>query len=241
MMNEYFKRLFCKSASDFYKVVEKSLKNNKRMFIVTANPETFIIAESNEFFNNMLLDKDVTLIPDGIGIVKAANMLNYNIKERITGVDLATELLNICNKNNYKIALLGATNEVMDCLLKVIKEKYPNIKVVKHENGYTKNKDKFFTSLSKEDVDVCLVALGIPMQEELIYKHLSEFKKGIFVGVGGSFDVISGTKKRASKVFQKLNLEWLYRLIKEPKRIKRFWQNNVKFLIKIKKLKKRRD
>ena len=77
--------------------------------------------------------------------------------------------------------------------------------------------------------------LKIAAQEELIFKHLSGFEKGIFVGVGGSFDVLSGLKKRAPKFFIKCNLEWFYRIITEPKRIKRFYNNNVKFLLKVKK------
>ena len=84
-----------------------------------------------------------------------------------------------------------------------------------------------------------MVALGIPNQEKLIYKHLKEFKKGIFIGVGGSFDVISGSKKRAPKLFVKFNIEWLYRICKEPSRLKRFWNNNVKFIFKIQKMKKK--
>ena len=104
-------------------------------------------------------------------------------------------------------------------------------------NGYSKTKDQDFDNIVKLEPDVVLVALGMGTQEKLIYKHLSKFKKGIFVGVGGSFDVLSGTKKRAPKIFQKLNLEWLYRILKEPSRLKRFWNNNVKFLFKIKKYK----
>ena len=99
------------------------------------------------------------------------------------------------------------------------------------------DKDKVFREISKLNPDIILVALGIPIQEKLIYKHLNEFNKGIFVGVGGSFDVISGHKKRAPKIFVKLNLEWLYRIICEPKRIKRFYNNNVKFLLKVRKIK----
>ena len=83
--------------------------------------------------------------------------------------------------------------------------------------------------------DICMVALGIPLQEKIIYKYFDKFKKGIFIGVGGSFDVLSGFKKRAPKIFIKLNLEWLYRIIKEPKRINRFINNNIKFMFKIKK------
>ncbi len=237
-MIDYFKKLYAKSTTDFYKEVELNLKNKKKMFIITANPETFTYGINESAINKMLLDKEVTLIPDGIGIVKASHILNYKVKERITGVDLAEHLLKVCNENKYQLALLGAKEEVIEALKAKINKEYPNIKLVKVENGYVENKDKFFQELSHTNVDVCLVALGIPNQELLIYKHLNKFKKGIFVGVGGSFDVISGVKKRAPKIIQKLNLEWLYRLIKEPKRCKRFYQNNVKFIFKVKKLKK---
>ncbi len=80
-----------------------------------------------------------------------------------------------------------------------------------------------------------LVALGIPYQEKIIAKHLNNFSKGIFIGVGGSFDVISESKKRAPKIFIKLNLEWLYRIVTEPKRLKRFFESNVKYIFKIRK------
>lgn len=240
-MLEYFQKLYAKGKNSFYQEVEKNLKAEKRMFIVTANPETFTYGEKLKNFNKLLLDKNTTLIPDGIGIVKCANILDFPIKERITGVDLATKLLEECNENNYKLCLLGAKEEVIVKLKEVLKEKYPNIKLGTTENGYSEDKDKFFATIKNEEPDVCLVALGIPHQEELIYKHLEKFKKGIFVGVGGSFDVLSGTKKRAPKIWQKLNLEWLYRIIKEPKRIKRFYDNNVKFLFKVKKLKKNRE
>ena len=82
-----------------------------------------------------------------------------------------------------------------------------------------------------------MLAMGIPLQEKLINKHIKDFKKGIFIGVGGSFDVLSGSKKRAPKIFIKLNLEWLYRILCEPKRIKRFWNSNIKFMYKILKIK----
>lgn len=240
-MLEFFKRLYVKSEEKFYKLVETNLKKQNRMFVITANPETFKYGEEDNNVKEMLLSSNTTLIPDGIGIVKAAHMLNYQIEERITGVDLASKLLEICNKNKYKLCILGATEEVLIALKNVINDKYPNIKLGTFQNGYEDNKDEFFSKISKEKPDVCLVALGIPVQELLIYKHLDKFKKGIFVGVGGSLDVLSGTKKRAPKIFRKLNLEWLYRIIKEPKRIKRFYNNNIKFMIKVKKLKKMVD
>ena len=117
----------------------------------------------------------------------------------------------------------------------VLNKNYPKLKIVGATNGYVVDKDGVFKEISKLKPDIVLVALGIPLQEKLIYKHLGKFDKGIFVGVGGSFDVISGHKKRAPKIFIKLNLEWLYRILKEPKRIKRFYDSNIKFMFKVRK------
>ena len=113
----------------------------------------------------------------------------------------------------------------------VINEKYTNIELVGCTNGYIKDKDAIMEYIKIIKPDIVLVALGIPLQENLIYKHINDFDKGIFVGIGGSFDVLSGSKKRAPKLFIKLNLEWLYRIVKEPKRILRFIKNNIMFLI----------
>lgn len=177
------------------------------------------------------------MVPDGIGIVKAARMINYDVKERITGIDIANELLKLGNKQKKSIYLFGAKQEVIDSMEKVLKESYPNLNLVGMSNGYEKDKDKIFEKIVKTKPDIVLVALGIPLQEKLIYKHLDKFDKGIFVGVGGSFDVISGHKKRAPKIFIKLNLEWLYRILKEPKRLKRFYDSNVKFIFKVRRQK----
>lgn len=236
-MKKLFDKLYLESQSSFYKVLEKKLDKKEKMFIVTANPETFNIAENDKDFMNMLLDDETTIVPDGIGIVKAARMLDYNVKERIPGVEIAEELLRLANINRKSIYILGSKEEVLDKLKEVLKDKYPNIEILGMINGYNKDKDEDFKKIIKAKPDIILVALGIPNQEKLIYKHLKSFKKGIFVGVGGSLDVISGTKKRAPKVFVKLNLEWFYRIMCEPSRLKRFYNNNVKFIFKIKKYK----
>lgn len=237
-MKKLFERLFKGTEADFHKLMIENLENDSKMFIVTANPETFMKSVYDKEIETLLLDKDATLVPDGIGIVKASRMLDYDIKERITGVDIAYKLLEYGNDLGKSIYLFGSKQEVIDDLVKVINNDYPNLKIVGSKNGYEKNKDKIFDDIKKKEPDIVLVALGIPAQEKLIYKHLDKFKKGIFVGVGGSFDVISGHKKRAPKIFIKLNLEWLYRLMKEPSRLKRFYDSNIKFMFMIRKIKK---
>ena len=234
-MKELFNKLYNKNEESFYKILAKNLKENKKTFIVTANPETFMMSENDDEMKKLLLDKNTILVPDGIGIVKAARMIDYDIKERITGIDIANKLLELGNDQKKSIYLFGAKQEVIDSMKEVLKKNYPDLKLAGTANGYEKDKDKVFEKIAKAQPDIVLVALGIPLQEKLIYKHLDKFDKGIFVGVGGSFDVISGHKKRAPKIFIKLNLEWLYRILKEPKRLKRFYDSNVKFLFKIKK------
>ena len=236
-MRKLFDRLYAQGCDKFYKKMEDTLKKNKKMFIITANPETFMKSLDDKEIEKMLLDENTTLVPDGIGIVKAARMLDYNIKERIAGIDIANKLLEYGNSIKKSIYLFGAKQEVIDGVKKVIAEKYPNIKLVGAKNGYEKDKDKVFKEIVDQEPDIVLVALGIPLQEKLIYKYLDKFKKGIFVGVGGSFDVISGYKKRAPKLFIKLNLEWLYRITKEPSRLKRFYDSNIKFIFKVRKYK----
>lgn len=234
-MKKLFDKLYKKEKIDFLKKIKKNLKEEKKTFVVTANPETFMKSEEDIELFELLSDKNTIIVPDGIGIVKASRMLGYDVKERIPGIDIANVLLEYGTELNKSIYLFGSKQEVIDAMLGIIKEKYPNLKVAGASNGYIEDKDKVFSKIAKLKPDIILVALGIPIQEKLIYKHLKKFDKGIFVGVGGSFDVISGHKKRAPKIFIKLNLEWLYRIMKEPKRIKRFYDSNIKFIFKIKK------
>ncbi len=235
-MKEYFSKIYQKGYKSFMMLLEEKLKNDEKTFVITANPETLMIGTENEEFDRILKSKETIIVPDGIGVVKAANMLEYPVKERVTGVEIVQGLLHIMNEKKKKIYFLGAKEEVVNQLVEKVKKEYPNIIVAGFQNGYVSDKDKAFDEMVESEPDVVLVALGIPTQELLIEKHYERFRKGIFVGVGGSFDVLSGMKKRAPKIFIKLNLEWLYRIIKEPSRFTRFYKSNIKFISQIKKM-----
>ena len=234
-MREYFEKIINKKPDDFYNDIKNAIINETKMFIVTANPETLMIAEKDEEFKNIILSNQTTIVADGIGIIKGAKILDIPLENRVLGVDLATKTLEYCNELNKSVYLFGAKREVIEKMTQLIKEKYSNLKLIGTKDGYVDNKDEVFLDIKEKQPDVILVALGIPHQEKIIAKHLDEFSKGIFIGVGGSFDVISGSKKRAPKMFVKLNLEWLYRITTEPKRLKRFFESNVKYIFKIKK------
>lgn len=229
MIIDYVKKTYNKSQTEFHSLVDKAMSNEQKMFVVTANPEIFMTAYNNTSFDKILMDNAVTIVPDGIGVVKAMQKLNIKTDGRVTGVELSAHLIETANKLGKKVCLFGAKPEVLDTLVSKYSAQYSSLNIVGAFDGYIKDKDEVFDKIAKLEPDLVLVALGVPQQELLIAKHLHKFNKGIFIGVGGSFDVLSGTKARAPKIFIKLNLEWLYRIICEPSRFKRFWNGNIKF------------
>lgn len=240
-MKKYFDKIYSKGFSAFLEELEERIKKDEKTFVVTANPETLMIGSELPSFDKILKSDKTIIVPDGIGVVKAANILGYSIKERVTGVELVQGLLELLNREAKSLYLLGAKAEVLEQFVLRIRKQYPNIQVVGYQNGYIQDKEGALDDAVKLNPDVVLVALGIPTQEFLINNHYDKFQKGIFIGVGGSFDVLSGVKKRAPKIFIKMNLEWLYRIACEPKRIKRFYQSNIKFITKVKGMKDKNE
>lgn len=224
---------------DMKEFITDSFLMNKKRFIVTINPEAYMYAEKNKILKEALLSKDTTLIPDAVSVVYA---IKKALNKRVTkypGIDIFKTILEIGNKYHRTVYLYGAKEEVNKDMENYIVENYKDLKIVGRSNGYEKDIEKIKRNILKLKPDIIAVALGVPRQELFISEIYGKLHKGIMIGVGGSFDVIAGHVKRAPKIFIKLNLEWLYRILKEPKRINRFYNNNIKFVIKVKRLKKR--
>ena len=231
-IKEYLKRVFPGTAEDFYRQAGEAMLEGKRLFVITANPEIIMGAEGDPAIGKMLLDPNNAVVPDGISVVKAMRLMGMAAKERITGVDLAEKLLKLAGEQKKSVYLLGAKEEVVSALAAKLQARYPGMKVA-YQNGYSPDKDRDFEKIRQLEPDLVLVALGVPAQERLIARHLEEFSKGVFIGVGGSFDVLSGSKRRAPALFVKTNTEWLYRIVREPSRLGRFYRSNIKFLGKV--------
>lgn len=157
-MEKIFAKIYTGSSNTFYNLVKNNIINNKKMFIVTANPETLIISEKNAAFKKTLLDQQTYIIPDGIGIIKGLNFLGYCSKETIPGIELCIKLFEFCNIYKKKLFLFGASKNVINKLVAVINLKYKNIILCGYENGYVENKDKIFDNISYLKPDVVLVA-----------------------------------------------------------------------------------
>lgn len=237
-VKEYLQRVFPGTAEEFCQKAGEALAAGRRLFVVTANPEILMHAGDSPEIRALLLDEETAVVPDGISVVKAMRLLGLPAKERITGVDLAEQLLKLAGQQGKSVYLLGAKEEVVSALAQKLKAQYPQMEI-HYKNGYGKDKDADFREIEALQPDLVLVALGVPAQEKLIARHLEKFSKGVFIGVGGSFDVLSGSKRRAPAVFVKTNTEWLYRILREPSRLGRFYRNNIKFLGQIRREAKR--
>ena len=216
-------------------ILEKRVKENKKTYVVTANAEIVMYAKENVSYFNIITKADY-IVPDGIGIVKGAKILKKEIKERVPGVELMISLLEVANKFNQKVYFYGAKKEILEKMIEQIKVKYPNINIVGHSNGYINDDNNEITNeIIDLRPDYIFVAKGAPLQDKWIDKVIQNVDKGLFMGVGGSFDVLSGEVKRAPEIWQKLNLEWLYRIAGDPKR----WKRSMalpKFVIEVLKL-----
>lgn len=233
-MNEFFDNLFIGDKDDLLLQMITNLKKNKKAFIVTANPETFMNGLNDDDIRYILTNKKNCIVSDGIGIIKGCKILGKKVPNKITGISLVDDFLKIANQHEAKVFFFGSKSNVLESLKNEVNIKYPKVVITGLINGYDYDEELVVKKIQKEKPDFIFVALGIPKQEKFINRYYNQFSKGIFMGVGGSLDVLSGNKKRAPKLFRKLNIEWLYRIMKEPKRIRRFYQNNIKFIWKIK-------
>ncbi len=217
--------------NEVIKKANEFLNTEGNKYIVTPNSEMCIVAKEDEKFRNILNKADL-IIPDGIGVVFASKLNKNKLKERVAGYDFVINFFEKHNKDKLKVYMLGSKPGVTDKAKINIENKYKNVEVVGHRDGYFKKDDeqKIVEEISKQQPDLLLVALGMNKQETFIYNYKDKLNSKISIGVGGAIDVLAGEVKRAPKIFIKLNLEWFYRLLKQPTRFFRML-NIPKFVL----------
>lgn len=214
------KKIITNIKKDIDKGIQNIIYNVNPLIITNFYKDTNIVKEFNEQKYN---------IPDGIGIVIASKLKRLKIKKRIAGIEFVDDLMKLANDNKYTIYFYGAKPGIVEKAKEKLEEKYKDIKIIGTIDGYV-DESVALKDIKKEKPDILLLGLGSPKQENFIINNKKELKNiKVIIPVGGSFDVISGTLKRAPKFFIKFNLEWLYRMIKEPKRIKQN-MNLIKFV-----------
>ncbi|MDO4516724.1 MAG: WecB/TagA/CpsF family glycosyltransferase [Bacillota bacterium] len=189
-------------------------------YVVTPNPEIVNMARQSKAYEDILNAAGLVL-PDGIGVVYAAKILGCPLKERVPGIDFASGLLDRLEVSGGRLFLLGAKPGVAEQAAANLNARYPNLTICGVNDGYFKDAAPVVEKIKAAQADVVFVCLGAPKQEKWMAQYGPQTGAHLMVGLGGVLDVYAGNVKRAPEVWQKLGMEWLYRLLHQPSRIGR--------------------
>lgn len=190
--------------------------------ILAVNPEKVYALRANSFLREFF-DRATLLIPDGIGMVKALNLLHGVKAKRVPGADLMQRICAVAPEKGYRIFIYGAAEEVNRGAVEILRRRHPGIQIAGRANGYVKpaEMDDLVDQINASGADIIFVALGSPRQEQWMHDHLPRLNVKLCQGIGGTLDTITGAVERAPVSFQKIGLEWFYRLLRQPSRIGR--------------------
>jgi len=211
--------------------VFRNIEDKKKSLVVAINPEKLMKAKEDPELK-ALLNRAEFQIPDGIGVIIASKLKKGSISSRITGIDMMDRIVREAARTGRAVFLYGAKPGVADKAAQQLKQTYPDLIVAGTQDGYESDSSKVLDTINKAQPDILFVAMGSPKQEQWIEQHRDNLYPMLYQGVGGSFDVLAGNVKRAPAAFQRLGAEWLYRLLKEPSRLKR-QMNLPKFLFEV--------
>jgi N-acetylglucosaminyldiphosphoundecaprenol N-acetyl-beta-D-mannosaminyltransferase len=223
-------RIDNKTMTETMDIIKKKLHDNEQYIIYTPNTEFVMMCQNDEEFLE-LMNKSNINIPDGIGLIYASRIKKHPLKEKVAGYDLSVNLLKLANEQCLKLFVIGGKPGVAEDAMKNVHEIYPNINIVGTQHGYFKGTHlgkngheeelKVLEDINKAEPHILFVGFGAKKQEQWIEYNKAKINAKIIIGNGGTLDGLAGNVKRAPEIFIKLGLEWFYRLIKEPKRIKR--------------------
>lgn len=176
------------------------------------------------------------VVADGQPIIWASRWLSNTLPERVTGIDLIDALAKRAEEEHFEIYLLGATREVITTAAANLKLRYPRLDICGFDDGYFSAAEtpERVRAIRQSGAKILIVGMGVPRQELFLKQNWSDLGVNLAIGVGGSFDVIAGKKKRAPLWMQKVGLEWFYRLMQEPRRLwKRYLVTNLQFIYRL--------
>ena len=197
--------------------------SKEKVHIVSGNPEVLYTGLNDKnLFDNFTSDKSL-IIPDGVGVQISAKILKTPVEEKIAGIELMKKILEKCEDSGEGIYLLGASEENLKACVANILRDYPRINISGYHNGFfdLDNPREILEEIKEKKPMAVFVAMGCPRQEKFIVRYMDELPCKIFMGVGGSFDVIAEKVNRAPRWMINIGMEWAYRVSKEPWRIKR--------------------
>ena len=201
------------------------LEGDAPAVVVTPNPEMVMLTRKDADFHKILNSADLC-VPDGTGVVWASKYSQSRIRQRVPGIELALNVMESPEGRAKRWFFLGGAPGVAQEAKDAMEARFEGLEVVGTHHGYFGEQDEneLIEKIAASGADIVLVGLGFPRQEKWIDAHKHRLGAAVLMGVGGSFDVMSGRLKRAPKLFRKLRLEWFYRLLRQPSRI---WRQRV--------------
>ena len=196
------------------------MAERRAAYVVTPNPEIVMLCREDAAAMQAVQNADLVLA-DGIGVIYGAKILGTPLRAKLPGIDFAAALMTQMGREGKSVFLLGAKPGVADAAGEKLRERFPGLVIAGTNDGYFQDDDPVVEKINAVQPDLLLVCLGAPKQELFMKNHLDELHIKLMIGLGGSLDSFAGTVKRAPKWMIRCNLEWLYRLIKEPKRFGR--------------------
>ena len=206
--------------SEFTAKAEQMLQTGERGYVVTPNAEIVYEAMHDDGFRALLNEASMVL-PDGAGVVLGAKILGTPIREKVAGIEFGEEVCRVLAKNGGRLYLLGGKPGIAKAAGEKLCEKYPGLQICGTADGYFMEAGGVIAKINEAKPDVLFVCLGAPKQEKFIRDHFEALDVTLMLGLGGSLDGYAGVAQRAPRWMIDLSLEWLYRLLKEPKRLGR--------------------
>jgi N-acetylglucosaminyldiphosphoundecaprenol N-acetyl-beta-D-mannosaminyltransferase len=212
-------------------ICRRAIEGHRQLLIGVVNAAKIVNMHREAGLHDAVSATDLTLA-DGMAVVWASRLLGQPLPERVAGIDLFLELLSLADRHHYSVYLLGAEQSVLDSVEAAVRRDFPGARIVGSHHGY-------FSSAEEEGIaeeirqcrpDLLFVAITSPKKEVFLSRWGARMQIAVCHGVGGSFDVVAGKVRRAPRIWQRLGLEWLYRVLQEPRRLwRRYLVTNVLF------------
>ena len=214
--------IHCLTMEETLEMMAQLVERPDTALVCTPNPEVLVAARGDDELRRALLTADL-LLPDGVGLIWASGFLGTPLPQRVTGIDLVQQLFQWGQHQGSSFYFLGGRPGVAEMAARRVKEGYPGLKICGVRHGYyrAEEKEELLEEINCSHPDLLLVGMGVPRQEYFILEHRDQLKASLCLTVGGSFDVLAGRVKRAPVIYQRLRLEWFYRLLQEPMRWRR--------------------
>ncbi len=223
--------LDCVTMDESIEIIDQAIQNNRQILHTAINAGKIVMMQQDKDLCTSTTKADL-INADGQAIVWASRLLGKPLPERVSGIDLMDKLVQLANEKDYMIYFLGAKEEVVEKVVSHYKQKFGDKIIAGYRNGYFSNASVVMNEINSSGAKILFVGISSPKKELFLFENRDQLAPNLLMGVGGSFDVISGAIKRAPFWMQNNGLEWLYRVIQEPRRMwRRYLIGNIKFII----------